>query len=301
MRHVPARSAKALAVMLALTATLSARQASNVDVAEVLRRAGDKVTEYFARAQSLVCLERVSLQPLGMTWTPDGPPRFVESELRLSWDPTPENPVPTEAKTLRQVLKVNGSKPRKNDYKNCTTPEQTDSEEQPLSLLLPAQREKYAFTFEKLEVIDDRPAFVLAYREIEKPKASSTLLEDNEDCISFDVEGGMRGKIWIDSMTHDVLRLDRGLSGLVTVPLPKKTIQKLRGNADPFWTMERHDTSIRFKRVSFQDPEETLVLPVSSTQLQITRGAGTPRLRTSTQYVAYRRFMTGGRIVPQGQ
>ena len=297
------------ALLVALGATLSARlstvalaeveQASNVDLAEVLRRAGDKVTEYFARAQSIMCLERVSLQRLGMTWSAEGPPRFVESELRLSWEPTDENPLPIEAKTLRQVVKVNGAKPRKDDYQNCTTPEQTDSEEQPLSLLLPAQREKYTFTFEKLEVIDNRPAFVLTYREIAKPKVDVSLLEDNEDCISFDVQGGMRGKVWIDSMTHDVLRLDRGLTGLVTIPLPKKALRRLYGNQEPAWTMERFDSSIRFKRVSFQDPEETLVLPVSSTQLQITRGAGTPRLRTSTQYVAYRRFMTAGRLVPQ--
>jgi hypothetical protein len=63
--------------------------------------------------------------------------------------------------------------------------------------------------------------------------------------------------------------------------------------------MERWDTSIRFKPVKFDDPSETLILPVSSTTLQITRGGGTPRLRTSTQYLSYRRFITGGRVVPQ--
>jgi hypothetical protein len=293
-----ARRAKAGLLIAALTRAVvfAEGQSTSVDLADVLRRAGDRVAEYFARAQSIVCLEKVSLQRLGMSYSADGPPRLVESELRLSWEPTDENPTPLEAKTLRQVLKVNGSRPRKNDYNNCTTPEQTDSEEQPLSLLLPGQREKYTFTFEKLEMLDDRTAFVIAYREIAKPKVDVTLLEDNEDCISFDLQGGMRGRIWIDSVTHDVLRLDRGLIGLVTIPLPKKAV---RGNADPYWTMERFDSSIRFKRVSFQDPVETLVLPVTASTLQITRGAGTPRLRTSTQYVAYRRFMTGSRIVPQ--
>ena len=297
-RRAVARRAKAGLLIAALTRAVvfAEGQSNSVDLADVLRRAGDRVAEYFARAQSIVCLEKVSLQRLGMSYSADGPPRLVESELRLSWEPTDENPTPLEAKTLRQVLKVNGSRPRKNDYNNCTTPEQTDSEEQPLSLLLPGQREKYTFTFEKLEMLDDRTAFVIAYREIAKPKVDVTLLEDNEDCISFDLQGGMRGRIWIDSVTHDVLRLDRGLIGLVTIPLPKKAV---RGNADPYWTMERFDSSIRFKRVSFQDPVETLVLPVTASTLQITRGAGTPRLRTSTQYVAYRRFMTGSRIVPQ--
>ena len=61
--------------------------------------------------------------------------------------------------------------------------------------------------------------------------------------------------------------------------------------------MERWDTSIRFRPVTFQDPQETLVLPVSSTSFRITRGAGHPRLRTQTQYSSYRRFITGGRII----
>jgi hypothetical protein len=36
---------------------------------------------------------------------------------------------------------------------------------------------------------------------------------------------------------------------------------------------------------------------MSSSSLQITRGAGTPRLRTRTEYRHYQRFLTGGRII----
>jgi hypothetical protein len=242
-----------------------------------------------------MCLEKVALQRLNFGMSAEGPARTVESELRLSWEPTPDNPIPTEAKTLRQVLRVNGGKPRKNDSNNCTTPEQQDTEEQPLSILLPAQREKYTFSFDRREDIDGRDAIVIAYREIRKPAVDVSMVEDHEDCISFDIEGGMRGRIWIDVATHDVLRLDQSLNGLVEIPLPRKAT---RGGGNPYWTVERWDSSIRFKRVTFQDPEETLVLPVSASTLQVTRGAGTPRLRTSTQYISYRRFITAGRILP---
>ena len=293
-------SAKAGAVVaalcVALAASLSADQAASTDITAVLQRAGDKVVEYFARAQSIMCLEKVSLQKLGIGWGADGPARHVESELRLSWEPSADDPTPTLARTLRQVLRVNGSKPRKNDYDNCTTPEQQDSEEQPLSLLLPGEREKYAFTYGGREEIDRRDAIVIAYREIRKPTVDVSLVEDKEDCISFDIEGGMRGRIWIDVATHDVLRLDRSLNGMVEIPMPRKVAR--RAGANMYWTMERWDSTMRFKRVTFQDPEETLVLPVESTTLQITRGAGTPRLRTSTHYQAYRRFITGGRVIP---
>jgi hypothetical protein len=280
---------------VALSAVLSAEQLPAIDVAAVLQRAGDRVTEYLARAQSIMCLEKVSLQRLGMGFGADGPARQVESELRLSWNPSPDDPTPTEAKTLRQVLRVNGSPPRKKDYDNCTTPEQQDTEEQPLSILLPQERDKYTFTYAGREAVDRRDAVVLAYREIRKPTVDVSLVDDNENCISFDIEGGMRGRIWIDAETHDVLRLDRSLNGLVDIPLPRKVT--MRGGTLN-WTMERWDSSIRFKRVTFQDPEETLVLPISSSTLQVTRGAGTPRLRTSTQYLSYRRFLTGARVVP---
>ena len=43
-----------------------------VDLGTILQRAGEKVAEYFVRAQSLVCLETVRLQPLGMGLTAEG-------------------------------------------------------------------------------------------------------------------------------------------------------------------------------------------------------------------------------------
>jgi hypothetical protein len=281
------------ALFVALTTSLSAQQPSTIDLTGVLQRAGDKVSEFFARAQSIMCLEKVSVQKLSMSLGADGPARRVDSELRLAWEPSAENPTP-EARTLRQVLRVNGSPPRKKDYENCTTPEQHDSEEQPLSLLLPRERAKYAFTHSGRDLVDRREAIVISYREIRKPTVDVSLVEDNEDCVSFDIEGGMRGRIWIDAETHDVLRIDRSLSGLIEIPLPRKLAR--RPGVAPYWTAERIDSTIRFRRVTFEDPQETLVLPVESSQLQIIRGAG--RRRTSTQYLSYRRFITGARVVP---
>ena len=63
------------------------------------------------------------------------------------------------------------------------------------------------------------------------------------------------------------------------------------------WTLERWDTSTRFNRVAFTTPDESLVLPVSMSSLQVTRGAGTPGPRTRTEYTGYRRFLTGGRVI----
>jgi len=271
-----------------------ASSSSSPALADVLQRVGERVEQYFARAQSLVCIEIVGMMPVDSAGLSRN--RTVESELRLSWEPTDENPTPIEARTLRQVLKVNGHAPRKNDHDNCTGPEQNTSEVQPLSLLLPQQRHEYSFKLAGAARIDNRAAILLDYRMVNKPSVTSELVNGRDECVSFSLDGGMRGRIWIDAETFDVLRMDQGLIGLVDIPLPRKVANRARWNS---WTMERWDTSIRFKPVTFQEPQETLVLPVSATSFRITRGSGSPRMRTSTQYSSYRRFLTAGRILPQ--
>ncbi len=289
----PTSTALLLPTLVLLAGSVVFGQAANQPgLGEVLQRVGERVEQYFNRAQSLVCIEIVGMMPDSVGLARG---RTVESELRLSWEPTDENPTPIEARTLRQVLKVNGHAPRKNDQDNCTAPEQNTSEVQPLSLLLPQQRHEYSFKLAGAARIDNRAAILLDYRMVDKPSVTSELVNGNEECVSFSMDGGMRGRLWIDAETFDVLRMDQGLIGLVDIPLPRKVAHRAHWNS---WTMERWDTSIRFKPVTFQEPQETLVLPVSATSFRITRGSGSPRIRTSTQYSRYRRFMTGARIVP---
>jgi hypothetical protein len=264
-------------------------------LATILQHAGERVERYFARAQSILCLEVVHLQPMNTGWSNDGFGRTVESELRLSWEPGADGAPSTEAQMLRQLLKVNGKPPRKDDWKNCTSPEQESEETQALSMLLPAQRVDYTFAFAGETRIDRRRAYLIDYRLMKATSVASEMVEGRDDCISFDIEGGMRGRIWIDVETHDVLRLDERLGTLVDVPLPDKA--RRRPNAPWFWTVERLDTSTRFKAVTFVDPDETIVLPESRLSMQVMRGAGTPRLRTMTNYKNYQRFVTGARVV----
>lgn len=290
--------ASSSAFAIVLGASLAAEPAGpSFDLAATLQRAGERVEFYFARAQSLVCLETVGLHPLGVGMSPEGRSRTVRSELRLSWDPTADTKTPLEAKTLRQVLTVNGHPPRKNDDDNCTAPEQQASETQPLSMLLPQQRSEYDFSLAGAARQDGRAAILVDYRMKAKPTVEVALANDNENCISFSIDGGMRGRIWIDAETYDVLRLDQGLRGFVDIKLPWKAARRVPDSA--VWTMERLDSSIRFKPVRFSDPDETLILPVSASSLRITRQSGTPRLRTQTEYTQYRRFLTGARVVPQ--
>lgn len=264
-------------------------------LATVLQRAGERVERYFLRAQSIVCLEVVRLQPMSLTLSNEGLGRTVESELRLFWEPNPDGAASAEAQMMRRLLKVNGQDPRKDDWNNCTSPEQEEREPQALSLLLPSQRGDYTFALAGRAKVDRRSAVMIDYRLTRAVSVESSLVNGREDCISFNFEGGVRGRIWIDADTYDVLRLDQGLGGLIEIPLPKAATRRNSGPSS--WTMERFDTSTRFKPVAFENPTETLVLPESQMSIRITRGSGTPRLRTMTQYKNYQRFLTSGRII----
>jgi hypothetical protein len=288
-------SAVALLLLASIVGQRVNAQSSGGELNDVLARSGDRVQAFFSRAQSIVCTETVILQPLNSSLAADGFSRTVQSELRVSWDPTAVGEAITEAHTRRHVLKVNGRPPRERDHRSCTTPEQTDTETQPLSMLLAAQRARFDFSAAGRTRIDGRAAIMVDFREVASVAVDVRAVEGLDDCISYDVTGGQRGRVWIDAETYDVLRLDQRLAGMIELRLPR--VLTRRPGSDPFMTLERSDTSMRFDRVSFTQPDESLVLPSETSELRIVRGAGAPRLRTITRYSDYKRFLTGSRVV----
>lgn len=262
-------------------------------LAATLQRAGARVEAFFSRAQSLVCTETVSIQPLSSGLTSEGFGRTIESELRLWWE-TNDGPTAT-AQTRRQVLTVNRRPPKTNDPNSCTVPEQQDTETQPLSMLLEEQRGEYEFTSAGTARVQGREALMVDFRHTVPVSVDVSTIDGKDDCVSYALNGGFRGRLWFDRETLDVLRMEQRLSGLIDVKLPRHLLR--RPGAEPAWTLERWDTSIRFGTVAFQEPAEALVLPLSSSTLRITRGSGTPRVRTETKYVNYKRFLTSGRLI----
>ena len=61
--------------------------------------------------------------------------------------------------------------------------------------------------------------------------------------------------------------------------------------------LERHDSSICFREVKFDDPQETLTLPRLVETTSIWRRSGIVRNRRTQEFSDYRRFITGARIV----
>ena len=266
-----------------------AQSPASDSLAAVLERAGTAVERYFSRAQSLICTETVSLQTMGADLSNDQTPmRRLVYELRIAWEPSVDGKAP-EATIERQLLKIGSRAPRPKDKPGCMDPKEVSPE--PLSFLLPARQRESIFTLAGSGRVNGRAAVMVDYRARDVGPITSTM--SSEDCWSIDLPGRQRGRVWIDTATNDVLRIDERLTGMFDVTLPVTRNQRSRDTL----TIERLDSSTVYRPVAFADPEEIIMLPRSVESVQVVRNSGAPRLRKTQVFSNYRRFMTGGRIV----
>jgi hypothetical protein len=164
---------------------------------------------------------------------------------------------------------------------------------EPLTMLLPKHQHEYTFSWGGTTRMDGRAVVMLDYRARTAAPAKVTW---RDECVSVELPGQSRGRVWADQATGEVLRLDERLAGAFEFRVPKE--QRLAGG--PLSMMiERADTSIRYRPVTFRDPDETLMLPASVETLTIVRNSGAPRVRKSQVFSNYRRFITGGRVLQQ--
>ena len=112
------------AALVLATATLTAQAPPDIDT--LLARVGERIADYYKRAQNVVCIEKTTVQPLGHGFSPSGFARITESELRVEPETVDGDGSATTASFVRQLVKVNGRPPREKDKKDragCTDPE----------------------------------------------------------------------------------------------------------------------------------------------------------------------------------
>jgi hypothetical protein len=283
----PVCAAIVLAALLA-AAPAAQRRAPGEDVGDLVSRVSERVVDWYGRAQSIVSTEDVLIQPLRFDMSPAGFGRRLAYELRVDWEPSGEVGTVPAPRILRQLLRVNGRPPREGDDPECMDPTAVTPE--PLAMLLPDERHDYVFTVAGPARVDGREALMLDYRVARAGKGEVTF---TEECVSV-TPGRVSGRLWVDAETYDVLRLDERLVGLIDFTVPRE--HQRRGAARSM-TLERSDTSIRYRRVSFQDPPETLMLPAQVDSVTVFRGNGTQRTRITQRFSGYRRFVADVRML----
>jgi hypothetical protein len=279
-----------LIVAAAVSASAGSQAPAGGDLSTTLDRVSQRVEQFYARARTITSTETVRIQSLNTGMGAVAPTRQLVYELRIVYEPTVDAGPPPEPTVLRQLVKVNGRPPRPRDEPQCMDPRSVSTEA--LSMLLPHRRGSFAFALGGSGRTDGRPGVILTYRSVEKGEPEVTW---KDDCVSVDLPGRSRGRIWVDPLTDDVLRLDEELVGIFEFPVPLE--QARRGTAGPSMTVERADSTIRYKPVTFTNPDETLMLPSSVETLTWWRNAGVARVRTTQTFSDFKRFVTEGRIL----
>ena len=274
-----------------LTASLVGQQrpggGDGADGEATVARVGAYVQEYLSVARTTVAREMVTLQPLAANLSDEGRARQLTYETRVEWEPPVEGALPI-ATVHRQLLTVDGRVPGRPDEAGCLEPASAE----PLAFLLPAGRAKFTF----MTPVDARVGGQRVI-EIEFVPVSPGLpsLQWRGVCGSFDLPGLMRGRITVEPSTFAVRRLDHQLVRPVDIPVTRD--QRRDGWGDSI-RVERADASIRYDKVVFHDPDETLRLPVEIRHVTEVHTPEMRRLRTVQRFSNYRRFVTGVRIRP---
>ena len=282
------------ALALGMTASPGA-QTLPVNIEDVLTRVGERVAEFYTRVRNVICIETSTVQPVDFSSSPQGFARTVESELRVE---AASGAAPGEATVVRKVRKVNGRVPRdadKKDRAGCTDP--TPLSPEPLAFLLPVHRSEYRFTIGKMMTEKNRPALMIDFATIDR-RSQPELIEDpggHDDCFDWSGHIAARGRIWLDAGSYDVLRVERGLPGPVDVDVP--VLIERRYHLPSWVVLVRDEMTIRYKAVTFSDPDDVLVLPESIDSVTIVRG-GLESTRRKQTYSDYKRFVADGRVLP---
>ena len=289
------RTVIACAVACLLGVAASGEPQAEPDLPTLLEAVADRLTTYYQRAQSVVCTETSTVQPIDRQWSSLGFARTVESELRFELETADGDELPV-GRIVRDIRRINGRVPRESDRKSrsgCTDP--TPLSPEPLAFLLPPQRDTYRFTSVRRGRERDRPALIIDFTSVNRTSRPQ-LIEDergHDDCFDWKGPLAVRGRVWVDAQTYDVRRIDRGLPGPVDVRVPD--LLQRRYHFDPYVVIDRDDVSMRFKPVAFTDPDEVLLLPEAVESITVLRN-GLQSTRRTDRFSDYRRFLTAARI-----
>ena len=274
------------------TASVSGQPATPapVDLVGLLARVGERVEAYYQRAQSIVCTEIVRFEMMDRNLQPDPHVRRLAYELRISREKADEGTAAPEANVLRTLKTVNGKPPKPGDEPKCLDPKSVSLD--PLSFLLPQHQAEYKFTYKGIgKAGDGHTGVMIDYAPITK-KPPEFVWTDS--CFSIDAPARTTGRLWIDRFGGDILRIDETMLGPIDVTVPR-TQERKSGISS--LTLDRTEVSIRYKMVTFTEPNEIVLLPELLEEMVVTTGAGVPRQRTTHTFSGYQRFVTSGKLV----
>lgn len=269
-------------------------------VKNLLERVGERIQKYQDAMFSIAFTEILQQQQLRSDGTAkDKPKEFVYDSVVVSRASAVNKEIsfPLITRTLKTVDGKPTEQKNLKERSKCTDTNPQPAYGDPLNFLLPKNQNNFTFSYAGEADLDGRKTAILL---INQPPASEPVkIIDKGNC--FYLSRGLRrqGKIWIDLNTFDVVQIQWQLAESFTGKIPfgvaKFGIFPLLRPAREI-SYDKQEFTMRFRAVTFQNPEQILWLPSSSESVWILKGAGIEGFRTTTEYARYKRFLTSVEI-----
>ena len=252
------------------------------NLATALAGLAERAQQYYDRISSIICIETVTQQELKSNLTPVGKPRVTVYELSVTRDTRPKGD--PEFHVERTLQMVNGKRARRNEEPGCTDPKTGTPE--PLGFLLAKNQRNFKFSLSATAA--GGPAGTVALDFVQAPP-DRVDVKWKGNC--FNAEGGGEdGRLWFEPGTFDVLQIAARL------PKPFLIMVPSFGLSNPPIRVERSNVTMRFGRVRFEQPDETVLLPESTETATVFRGA--PSWRIVQKLSNFRRFLSVSTVRP---
>jgi hypothetical protein len=268
-----------------------AKPAKDERLERILEKVGEGVARYQAGLFSITFTETLRSEELNKEMTPKKSKEFVFDTvvLREALSDDEEDFYPRSVRRLKTVDGKPAKKGRRVPWYGYSV--------QSLGLLLPKYRKLYEFTLEGEETVGGRAAYRVRALRPGQPPAS---VEWNRGLMGV----GMRFRpnaptyalVWLDAENFDVLRFETHLAAPFEFDSPR-----MFGAFGPSRRLRwaNQDYAVTFRRQTFKDPEQTLLVPDNAEWLTVIEGARHPRLRATLRFSNYQRFRSDVKVIEE--
>ncbi|MEP7270254.1 MAG: hypothetical protein ABI882_02060 [Acidobacteriota bacterium] len=268
----------------------------------LLEAIGRRTQEYTDVIMGLAWTELIAIQELDDNFRPKGPPREYRYEAIVVRQPLPNDPKQTRLVASRELKTVDGKPASQAELKRgkCRDTNPSPVYGMPLSFLLSPERGRYNFAPVSEEQLNGRASLVVSVTPAfsnQTPAKPEIRIEG--DCFSLGGVPPAEGRIWIDREREEVVQVSWLQPRPIEFSIPAGVNWK-----GPFFVfrpgrqirLERQESRTRFERVSFEEPHQTVLMPVESESLTFLSGTGSPGLKTTTRYSQFKRFLTDVKV-----